>query len=433
MYLDKAYSPKATANCGRFAETFAYERLVLTFGKHNVWRNVNLYRAKGDRIGEIDVLVVFGDRAIVVQCKSKRLTLEARRGNDLALGKDFHGALQHAYDQAQLCAEHLADPTVRLVTEASDTVTFKHPISRILPLCLVSDNYPALAMQVEQFLNRREVPNVLPALFTDIFTLDAMSEMLNRPLFFLNYLELRARFGAKLGVSHETTLLSYHLKHNLWLNDRYDFVMLDDDFAADLEIAMLARRAGMPGAKTPKGILTKMVGTPFDTLIRHMEQGNEPALVGLGILLLQVSGDAAEAISQGMGRIVAMTRADGGQHDISLAFPPAGLTIHCSLEPLHQAAQRLKAHVNLRKYDTKADVWYGIWLHPADGLPRFGIKVEYPWVADPQIGRAVLGLKSSPAPNFRKGRRVPTRKIGRNESCPCGSGQKYKKCCLNLI
>jgi transposase-like protein len=30
---------------------------------------------------------------------------------------------------------------------------------------------------------------------------------------------------------------------------------------------------------------------------------------------------------------------------------------------------------------------------------------------------------------------VPTRhvdKVGRNEPCPCGSGQKYKKCCLNL-
>jgi|LSQX01.2.fsa_nt_gb hypothetical protein len=23
------------------------------------------------------------------------------------------------------------------------------------------------------------------------------------------------------------------------------------------------------------------------------------------------------------------------------------------------------------------------------------------------------------------------RKIGRNEPCPCGSGKKYKKCCLN--
>lgn len=25
----------------------------------------------------------------------------------------------------------------------------------------------------------------------------------------------------------------------------------------------------------------------------------------------------------------------------------------------------------------------------------------------------------------------PVKKVGRNESCPCGSGKKYKKCCLN--
>ncbi|MGA2149181.1 MAG: SEC-C metal-binding domain-containing protein [Bryobacteraceae bacterium] len=27
--------------------------------------------------------------------------------------------------------------------------------------------------------------------------------------------------------------------------------------------------------------------------------------------------------------------------------------------------------------------------------------------------------------------RRPEPKIGRNEPCPCGSGQKYKRCCLN--
>ena len=29
------------------------------------------------------------------------------------------------------------------------------------------------------------------------------------------------------------------------------------------------------------------------------------------------------------------------------------------------------------------------------------------------------------------GKRKKTKKIGRNEACPCGSGRKYKKCCLN--
>lgn len=433
MGQDKAYLPTANANRGRFTETFAFDQLVSVFGADRVWRNVNLYRTKGERIGEIDVLVVLGGRAIVVQCKSKRLTLEARKGNDLALSKDFHGAFQHAYDQAQLCAEALVDPTIRAVTEDGQAVTFTRPISRTLPLCLVADNYPALAMQVDQFLKRRAVPDVLSALFTDIFTLDAMAEMLNRPLYFLNYLELRARFGDKLTYSHEMTLLSYHLKYNLWLSDKYDRVMLDDDFAADLEIAMLARRAELPGAKTPKGILTAMQGTRFDALIRRVEEGDDPALVDLGMLLLQVSGDSAKAISDSMERLVGQTVADGGLHDVSLAFPPSGITLHCSYVPQLEAAKRLEAHCMLRKYDTRAESWHGLWLHPSDGLPRFGIKIEYPWVVDPEQGRAVLSMRASSAKFFGPEARRMTRKIGRNETCPCGSGQKYKKCCLGVV
>jgi len=35
------------------------------------------------------------------------------------------------------------------------------------------------------------------------------------------------------------------------------------------------------------------------------------------------------------------------------------------------------------------------------------------------------------APNLRgiPGGQAKSKKIGRNESCPCGSGKKYKKCC----
>ena len=30
-----------------------------------------------------------------------------------------------------------------------------------------------------------------------------------------------------------------------------------------------------------------------------------------------------------------------------------------------------------------------------------------------------------------RGERVPRpKKVGRNDPCPCGSGKKYKKCCL---
>jgi tetratricopeptide (TPR) repeat protein len=46
--------------------------------------------------------------------------------------------------------------------------------------------------------------------------------------------------------------------------------------------------------------------------------------------------------------------------------------------------------------------------------------------------RNQLNLKNKPVlhPGFAKTRAPETQKIGRNSPCPCGSGKKYKKCCL---
>ena len=43
-----------------------------------------------------------------------------------------------------------------------------------------------------------------------------------------------------------------------------------------------------------------------------------------------------------------------------------------------------------------------------------------------------VGAEQMPTFRFTKPRPVvKDHKIGRNEPCPCGSGLKYKKCCLN--
>ena len=49
---------------------------------------------------------------------------------------------------------------------------------------------------------------------------------------------------------------------------------------------------------------------------------------------------------------------------------------------------------------------------------------------DEQLGRKVTKpMAVAPTPR-QMGRRPP--KVGRNEPCPCGSGVKFKKCCLNM-
>jgi len=98
------------------------------------------------KLGEIDTLVLFADRAIVAQAKSKKLTLLARKGNDLQLQTDFRGAVQDSCDQALSCSSLLLDGKAFFTDSVGNELpipTIKH----IHPLCVVSDHYPALSFQ----------------------------------------------------------------------------------------------------------------------------------------------------------------------------------------------------------------------------------------------------------------------------------------------
>ena len=110
MMADDDYRTAANTNRGLFTESYSSERLRSVFGFSRVLTNVDIYRGK-NRYAEADALVLFGNQAIVVQAKSKRLTLNARKGNDLALRDDFKKAVAKAYDQALLCADALQRPT----------------------------------------------------------------------------------------------------------------------------------------------------------------------------------------------------------------------------------------------------------------------------------------------------------------------------------
>jgi hypothetical protein len=100
MKDDLQYMETAKTNRGRFTEEFVYERLVHVFGDKRVFQDVKVLESRGNELTDIDVLALFGNRAIVVQAKSKKLTLEARKGGDEQIKTDFKKAVQEAYDQA---------------------------------------------------------------------------------------------------------------------------------------------------------------------------------------------------------------------------------------------------------------------------------------------------------------------------------------------
>jgi hypothetical protein len=266
-----------------FAESFSEERLKIVFGKDRVFTNVEIYKGKKTRVGEIDVLVVFGNRAIVLQAKSKKLTVPARKGNDNALQDDFKGAVQDAYNQAYSCAQFLTNKDMRLVGSDGAELDIKRNFREIFPFCVTSEHYPALSFQARLFLNYQTTEKIKPPFVMDVFLLDVMTEMLSSPLQFLSYINRRVEYGDRILSGHELTILAYHLKQNLWMANDISMLQLCDDIGTDLDLAMLVRRDGISGKETPDGILTRYINTTYGRLINEIDSLDEPATIDLGL------------------------------------------------------------------------------------------------------------------------------------------------------
>ena len=432
MTSDKDYVDSAMMHRGQFAEEFATERLERVFGKDHVHSNVNIYESKGRKAGEIDVLVLFGNRAIVLQAKSKRLTIEARRGNDRQIKEDFRRSVQDSYDQGCKCAKLLGNPKYKLIAADSREIAIKRTLKEIYILCVVSDCYPALNFQARQLLKFEETEAIQPPLITDIFALDAMTEMLESPLHFLSYVNRRTGYYGKLMARDEMTILSHHLKRNLWIEDEYSMFALDDSVSVDLDVAMTVRRDNVAGKRTPDGVLTRITETVLGRIVKDIEARPDSRTIDLGFMLLRLSEHAVIQMSKGIDAIASKARQDGKSHDITALLGEAGtgLTVHCNDEPFPTAVRRLQNHCQARKYTQKASSWFGVCLSPGDTSVRFGCSLDYEW--QPNVEMDVLTrdlpktrtLADAVASVERKS------KVGRNEPCPCGSGLKYKKCCL---
>lgn len=437
MYQDEAYRPTLSKNRGDFTENFVAERLGLVFGDKFVHLNVDIFKTKSTKVSDVDVLVVWGNRVIIVQAKSKRLTLESRKGNDQVIRSDFKKAVQVAYDQGAACAKSLLDKDYRLATPDGREVVLPEDIKEIYILCVVSDHYPSLSFQARQYLKTESIDRVQAPLVMDVFAVDAMTEMLQSPLQFLSYVNRRANYAERLMASQELTILGYHLTKNLWVQPDVNLMYLCDDFSAGLDIAMAVRRAGLQGAATPDGVLTRFEKTTIGRVVKEIETRPDPATIDLGFLLLAMSEQAVTEMSRAIDRLAARTRADSKVHDATFAFKEgSGITFHCSDEPINVAGPRLESYCARRKYKEKATEWFGLCMTSTGPDVRFGVSLVFPWIQDSKMDEKTKDMKQ-PVPidqalqALMKGRNR-ARKIGRNDPCPCGSGRKYKKCCLNL-
>lgn len=414
MIEDENYCGEFSNNKGAFAEDICEEKLSEVFDEKNVYKNVQIYKGKA-LLGEIDTLVVCGEIALIIEIKSKRMTLKAKQGDIEVIEKDFKLSIQKAYDQLSKCSSAIINKDIKMKYR-NEFLNFTNKFKKIFTIFLISEPYPSLNFQVKDLLTYSEPETKVKTYVIDIFFLDVLCEYLNSPLKFLNFLNRRMKYYEIINSSGEYSVLGFHLEKNLYFNNENALYFLEES-SLNLGVDFIQRRE-----------YSNYKQTKFELLDLHNEgylghivntKNIEINLICFNFFesLFIVNKKSWKDINQAIAEIFSKFDQDGLFHSAAIFIPSEkiGYTFCIDQTGSFTTYSTLRKIVQSRKYISKAEKWFGVVLKR--DKPYFSglIIEETPWVLDSDL-------------EYVK-KTIPI-KIGRNELCYCGSTKKYKKCCF---
>ena len=425
MNSDKLYIGEALQHRGDFAQNATAQLLKSVFGSNNVYTGVQIKKNKGHTITDIDVLAITGNKAIIAQVKSKRLTELARLGDDTTLAADFEGAVQDAYDQALLSRQAVIEKTNKLVVEGKE-LHLDESIDDAYILCITLDHYPAVTHQVDVYL--RKTPDDPFPIALSIFDLDILAFYLRDPFEFLYYLRQRIALNDYFKADSEITLLGFHLKHKLFKKEDVNIEALDNSFAQLIDANFPVLRGSVPKTIAADKLYPQWKNEEFQKLVDQVKSTGEPGFTDAVFYLYDLAGKGADDLIEVLKLTKRKAATDHRSHDVRLFNPEthSGTTILSEPDSPETLRTKLVPLAVMAKYKSKADAWLALGcIATSPNLVDALAFNQDPWEADPVVEELV---KTHLRGTGKMIRTPSGRKIGRNEPCPCGSGKKFKKC-----
>ena len=428
MSRDSSYKEIGFKNRGDATEEIAHELLTQVFGQDNVYRGVKVKKGKND-VTDIDVLALEGNKAVIVQAKSKKLTEASRKGEGESLKSDFQAAVQGAYDQALVSRNAVLEAGNSLTVDGKPIDQVKEAIDEAYIVCLTGDHYPSVTFQLESYLQREESDPYPIAV--NIFDLDIMTFYLQDPYDFLYYLRQRSNHAAYFKSDSEMGFLAFHLRSKLFPTEQADFFYISQEFSQLIDANFPVAKGYWPKTNSEEGLFHQWRNEEFEKLVHDVKMIDHQGIPDVVFLLYDWAGPGADNFIKIYENIKEETLRDGEFHDAAVLSNKSkrGITFvsypKTSSDIEEQSfLEKFSVLAIAQKQRGRADEWLA--LASRSGSPRAFDSLWYskePWQPDPDIDNLVKPLLEPSRAVNADGRR-----IGRNESCPCGSGLKFKKC-----
>lgn len=428
MLGDSRYEETGFQNRGNATEQIAYELLAQAFGENNVYRGVKIRKGKGD-VTDIDVLAFKGNKAVIVQAKSKKLTVASRRGEAESLKRDFQNAIQDAYDQALVSQKAVLEAGNALTVDGRPLPQIVGAFDEVYIVCLTGDHYPAATTQLETYLQKEE-SDPFP-LAMSIFDLDIVTFYLRDPYDLLYYLRQRSNHATIFMSDSEMGFLAVHLRSNLVPTEDFDRIYIPQDIAQLIDAHFPVAKGHWPYTDAADRLFSERRNEEYTRLVNEVKMSGHHETADEVFLLYDMHESDADNFIDIFNRVKRETLRDGKFHDAAIfsSRTRRGITfVSYPKSPSHVEEhgfqEKFRALAIAQKHKNRSGEWLG--LASREGSLRAVDAVWYskePWQPDPTLDNLV-----EPLMDPRKAVNADGRRVGRNEPCPCGSGLKFKKC-----
>lgn len=438
--LEKTYQTEWNKKQKEVSEELPFKYLQKILPKVKIYRSVHYKWYTGDTANkqwcETDGLLIFDDHLFIVEVKAGAFTYTPPASDFPAYIESIKNLVLKPVIQGKRFLEYLKSEKFVSIYAEDHTKTgqlssadFRH-----ITICTVTlDSFTELAAQTQQLNPLGIAVGDIPVWSISIDDLRVYSDIFSNPLIFLHFVEQRIRgFGSKIiNTEDELDHLGLYIKHNIYTQ-----------YAKELQAASQATRLNFIGYRVdvdkfftekfnnpsiPSPINQKMPEN-LAKIINLLAECGKPGRASIASFLLDCDGDWRDNIANSIDK----TLENQILHKRPFPFSTHGdtrITIFCWQYPFLPRNKDLAIeHSKTTMLTTKDEDRLLLELYfTIDGILE---DIEWTNLKISDFAEREMERLQSLAASMKTKRIANAGKIGRNDTCPCGSGKKYKKCCI---
>lgn len=417
-YFDSRYQKKRS----KILENEALKCFQMIFKTAEVYHSL-----KYDSDGECDGLVIYDNNLFIIEAKANDYSLKAQSGNYPQFVKCIKDIIDTAYSQAKRTKDYIAnnDTSIFKDYQGNEIKIEKSKYRNVFLINVSFEQLNHLSTQLNALRKSKFIQSSEWFWSVNIFDLKVISETVESPSVFINYLKRRLRYNdfEQFKNSDELDIFGHYLEVGLYFEEQniytknnthvsFSYSSIFDEFYYGL-------KPEKPKLKIPDR---------YKNLVFEIEKIGKFGYTDVTESLISISCQDMEKILESIDSLRQRMLNDGIEHQFFQEYSKQKTGICFWLTPHKTPINKdIETYRSLKMYERKLEKYVLVILNYNNSeTPIYDCEFfEKKWGYSP-----AMELKME---RFKEKKKISVfnqkKKIGRNESCPCGSGEKYKRCC----